>query len=145
VTQNRCVILHRGGGHGDDGGGATLFESPAGAGSQDPRPRIPIGTGSGGGSAEAPFIMSRKIRRPTGDLHAGPAARIGQGSAHLADRRLGKLPAEAGIRGARVGQSGDQKYRRETSSNKSQPVCHVAFPQGDPDSAAEASIADRKA
>ena len=89
--------------------------------------------------------MSRKIRRPTGAPHTGPAARIGQGSAHLADRRLGKLPAEAGIRGARVGQSGDQKYRRETSSNKPQPVCHVAFPQGDPDSAAEASIADRKA
>jgi hypothetical protein len=117
------------------------FESTAGTGTQIPGPRISFGAGCVTGSAEAPFVMNREIRRPAGALHASSAARIGQGFAHLADRRRDKLPTEARIRGARVGRSGHQEHRQQTPSRKPHPVCHVASPADDPVSPAEGSIA----
>jgi hypothetical protein len=122
-------------------GRRDAFESTAGTGTQIPGPRISFGAGCVTGSAEAPFVMNREIRRPAGALHASSAARIGQGFAHLADRRRDKLPTEAGIRGSRVGRSGHQECRQQTPGSKPHPVCHVASPADDPVSPAEGSIA----
>ena len=72
------------------------------------RASVPLGAGRAKGSAETPFVMNREIGRPAGALQAGGAAGIGDGAAHLIERRLGVLLAEGGIGGVRRGQPGKQ-------------------------------------
>jgi hypothetical protein len=91
------------------------------------RPRIPFGAGGVKRSPETPLKMNRKIRRPAGALQTNSATRIGQGFAHLTDRRPRKLPAEARIHGARICHSDHPGHRQETRSNKPQPVCLVVL------------------
>jgi hypothetical protein len=74
------------------------FKSSAGAASQILRPCIPLGAGCAEGSAKTPLVMDRKIRRPSGALHATGTARIIEPATHLIERCLGILSAEPGVR-----------------------------------------------